>query len=178
MCCLCVIFPFLGIIHGDVHDMNIIVNVQDGKLHRIRQDGQAQTSAKQTFGIIDFGDISLSCYVFEISMVIRDAIVDVKTMDTIEIAGHILAGYVKHRTLNSVEWRVLFVCILVALCQYVVLGEHEYKLQPDNEYTKLGADDAWVQLQLLHNMDESHVLQKWTSLLSSRYGIVIDAGNT
>ncbi|XP_033750897.1 hydroxylysine kinase-like [Pecten maximus] len=165
-----------GIIHGDIHDMNIIVNIRDGKLRPIYQPNQEpgdSDSVKKTFGLIDFGDVSFSRYVFEVSMVIRDTITDVKTIDPVEIAGHFLAGYLKHRPLNSVEVDVLFVCIQAALCQYIVLGEYEYKLQPDNAYTKLGAEDAWKQLQVLQKLDKSQVLQTWSTLLSSSYNLVI-----
>ncbi|OWF44467.1 hydroxylysine kinase-like [Mizuhopecten yessoensis] len=164
-----------GIIHGDIHDMNIIIHVENGKIRPIHQPAKETDSdrVKNTFGIIDFGDVTFSKYVFEVSMVIRDAIVDVKSMDPIEIAGHFLGGYLKHRLLNCAELDVLFVCILVALCQYGVLGEHEYKLQPDNEYTKLGAEDAWKHLEVLQKMDKLHVIKTWSTLLSSTYDLVL-----
>ncbi|XP_069137331.1 hydroxylysine kinase-like [Argopecten irradians] len=165
-----------GIIHGDIHDMNIIVNAKDGKLHPINQSGKDTTdsgSVKNLFGIIDFGDATYSRFVFEVSMVIRDAITAVKSMDPVETSGHFLGGYLRHRSLSSDEFDVLFVCIQVALCQYVVLGEHEYRLQPDNAYTKLGAEDAWKQLQVLQQMDKSNVVRTWSTLLSSTYNLVI-----
>ncbi|XP_060084139.1 hydroxylysine kinase-like [Ylistrum balloti] len=164
-----------GIIHGDIHDMNIIINEDEGKLRPIYQSNQELTSysVKSKFGVIDFGDVSFSRYVFEVSMVIRDAITDVKSMGPVEIAGHVLGGYLKHRSLNRTEFDVLYVCIQVALCQYIILGEYEFKLQPDNEYTKLGSEDAWKQLQALQEMDKSQVLQTWSVLLSSTYNLTI-----
>lgn len=57
--------------------------------------------------IIDFGDIQYSCYVFELAIAIMYLMLEVTVMPTLDVGGHILAGYLLHRQLPQQEWEIL-----------------------------------------------------------------------
>lgn len=81
-----------GIIHGDFNEQNILVNSTD-----------KQYEYKVT-GIIDFGDTSLSLYVFELAIAISYMIIQSEDLDT---AGYVIAGYEMIRPIPDNEKRVL-----------------------------------------------------------------------
>ena len=88
-------------IHGDINEQNIIVKEDDNKVYHIS-------------GLIDFGDVQYSCSVFEIAIAIMYVMIEVQTMDSNDAGGHVLAGYLKHRNLTSLEWEILRVsCICI-----------------------------------------------------------------
>ncbi|XP_062621264.1 hydroxylysine kinase-like isoform X2 [Saccostrea cucullata] len=155
-----------GIIHNDIHDLNIIVNYKDGNLHPI-YDAEDNTKRETKFGLIDFNDIAYSPYLFEVAMIIRDLMVDVEDVDSIDIGGHFLNGYKEFCHISDKDLQLLPYCILVGLCQYIVVGESEFQKQPDNEYTRLGADSAWLMLQKLQNVAEEEMTRQWNRILKS-----------
>ncbi|XP_055995638.1 hydroxylysine kinase-like isoform X1 [Ostrea edulis] len=156
-----------GVIHNDIHDLNIIVNYKDGKLHPIYPSccGEVNYAVKAKYGLIDFNDIVLSPYLFEVAMAIRDLMTDVKDIGFLEIGGHFLAGYQGICPISEPELRLLPYCIQAALCQYIVVGESEFQEQPNNEYTRLGADDAWTVLRKLQYITNEEMLGTWKRLL-------------
>ena len=79
-----------------MNEQNIIVNATE-----------ADPSTYHVDGVIDFGDIQHSYFLFELAITIMYQMVDIKTMNPNEVAGHILAGYLKHRTISEDEWSIL-----------------------------------------------------------------------
>lgn len=57
--------------------------------------------------MIDFGDVSFDCYVFELSILVM-AVLTMKS-DCGEVAECIIAGYCSRRPLLEQEWLVLYV---------------------------------------------------------------------
>lgn len=88
-----------GYIHGDFNEQNIIVRATDEDPSNYHIDG-----------VIDFGDIQHTCFVFELAITIMYMMLEVRIMDPNEVAGHILAGYTTHRAITDDEWNILKVC--------------------------------------------------------------------
>ncbi|KAK3098724.1 hypothetical protein FSP39_022403, partial [Pinctada imbricata] len=155
------------IIHGDIHDMNIVVNYHEGQLIDIYPTSQKTTGSevKSVYGIIDFGNVTRSCFIFDIAAVIRDFMVDVTSVDSLHVPAYFLTGYIKHKMLIKEEFDVLFESIMAGFCQYVILGDHELKEQPDNSYVASGAGPAWTQLQKIHHLSRDSVLESWRVIL-------------
>lgn len=180
------VFFIAGVIHGDMHDLNIVVNFHNNKLHPIYANdtttqsnpsdttGTTQSSrtgcakdidVKQKFGIIDFGDSGRSCYIFEIAKVIMDILTCIPGEGIVKIGERFLGGYFdSYQTLSETELDVLPVCIMAGLCQYIVLGEYEFQQQPNNEYVKIGAGEAGIQLKKLLTMNHKDLLRSWKFL--------------
>ena len=83
-----VIINVVGVIHGDYNEQNIIVRDVE---ERDEMDGY------KISGIIDFGDMQRSCYVFEVAITIMYMMVESKIVDPLEVGGHVLAGRGKRR---------------------------------------------------------------------------------
>lgn len=161
-----VIFFYSGVIHNDIHDLNIIVNYKDGKLHKLGCNAR-MNDVKAKYGLIDFNDIACSPYLFEVAMVIRDLMVDMEDISHFEIGAHFLAGYKEEYPISEEELRLLPCCIQVGLCQYIIVGESEFQKQPDNEYTRSGADGAWTMLQILQQSTTASILKSWKEVIDS-----------
>lgn len=85
-----------GVIHGDINEQNVIVEEIDGKWN--------------LKVIIDFGDSSLSYYLFELAIAMMYMILHSKDLDT---GGYVLAGYSSVRKVPDVEFKLLKVsCVL------------------------------------------------------------------
>lgn len=77
-------FTIPGVTHNDIHDLNIIVNYHDGKLQSLECNTE-ENGVKAKFGLIDFNDVAVSPYLFEVAMVIRDLMVDIEDVPHLEI---------------------------------------------------------------------------------------------
>ena len=152
---------FAGITHGDVSDTNLIVNCVDGELKPMCN---SMETANDMFGIIDFGDMCVSCYIFEVAQIIRDFMATTYPTDCYSVAVNFLSGYLKHRPLNEYELDILFITILTALCQYHVIGEFEFKRQPDNEYSRMFSQEASQLIMDYHSASDIFVSNLKTNL--------------
>lgn len=85
-------FTIPGVTHNDIHDLNIIVNYHDGKLQSLECNTE-ENGVKAKFGLIDFNDVAVSPYLFEVAMVIRDLMVDIEDVPHLEIGAYFLTGY-------------------------------------------------------------------------------------
>ncbi|XP_053620459.1 hydroxylysine kinase [Plodia interpunctella] len=110
-----------GVIHGDVNEMNILVAHKPG----------GSESDYRICGIIDFGDIQYSYYVFELAIAMT--YVMLITGDPKD-AGFVLAGYTVNRRLPDDEYRLLKTLISSRLVQSLVLGAYTREQDPNNTY--------------------------------------------
>lgn len=159
-------FTIPGVTHNDIHDLNIIVNYHDGKLQSLECNTE-ENGVKAKFGLIDFNDVAVSPYLFEVAMVIRDLMVDIEDVPHLEIGAYFLTGYTEVSPISAKELQLLPYCIQTGLCQYIVVGESEFQKQPDNEYTRLGADNAWTVLQKLQHITNSDISKTWERIMNS-----------
>ncbi|CAB3225684.1 unnamed protein product [Arctia plantaginis] len=110
-----------GVIHGDVNEMNVIVGLKPG----------SSNSDYRITGIIDFGDIQYSYYVFEVAITMTYMMLI--TGDP-RAGGYVLAGYTVNRRLPDEEYRLLKVLISSRLVQSLVLGAYTREQDPSNAY--------------------------------------------
>ncbi|XP_063834248.1 hydroxylysine kinase [Ostrinia nubilalis] len=109
-----------GVIHGDVNVMNVLVTPKPGS-----------ESEYRVTGIIDFGDIQYSYYVFEVAI----AMTYVMLMTGDPRSGAlVLAGYTVSRRLPDHEYRLLKTLISARLVQSLVLGAYTLEQDPKNIY--------------------------------------------
>lgn len=105
-----------GIIHGDFNEQNILVNLTE------------KPDEYKITGVIDFGDINYSCYVYELA--ITTAYMLLQSGD-ISTGGLVLAGYSMVRNVPEHEKQVLkvrslhflyfFNCLLNKICTFLIL---------------------------------------------------------
>ena len=82
-------------LHGDLNEQNLLVSPNAG--------GQLHIS-----GLLDFGDSHRSALVFELALAVMYLMIDCPAgLPRLDVGGHVLAGYQRHRTLTPAEWRVL-----------------------------------------------------------------------
>ena len=80
-------------IHGDLNELNIIV--------------QETKNADMGFGIIDFGDAHFSCTVFDLAVAMCYMIMECEITTPLDAGGYVLAGFLKHRSLTTLEYSLL-----------------------------------------------------------------------
>lgn len=134
--------------------MNLIVNWKDGQLQpHCKASGNYKV--KDLFGIIDFSDMCVSCYIYEVGQIIRDLMVSTCPDNCYSVAVTFLSGYLKCRKLNQHELNILYFSIMTALCQYYVISEYKFHGQTDNEYAKEGAKEACQLIKAFHSMGDT-----------------------
>ena len=99
---------FSGIIHGDFNEQNILV----------QRKATATYDQYCVHGVIDFGDMHKSYYVFELAILLCYMMLEcIKVnLDPLEGSGFALAGYMTKWKVSSFELKLLrvsFTCSLV-----------------------------------------------------------------
>lgn len=124
--------PVLGVIHGDLHDENIIV--VDRQLDSC--DTFFKNCPIELSGVIDFGDCSESILVEDIVVSIKGFMCSARLKDLclIDTCGYVLAGYHRQIELNHYEQLSLHLLISGAYCQELILNIKSMENQPDNDY--------------------------------------------
>ncbi|MEE8584393.1 MAG: aminotransferase class III-fold pyridoxal phosphate-dependent enzyme, partial [Acidobacteriota bacterium] len=126
-----------SLIHNDVNDYNLLVDLDDGQ---------------EVLGLIDFGDLLCSFTVSELAIACAYAILD--KPDPIEAACHLVAGYHQAFPLTELEIELLLPFICMRLCTSVALSAHQQENEPDNQYLGISQRPAWAMLKRLR--DEVH----------------------
>ncbi|CAH1796023.1 unnamed protein product [Owenia fusiformis] len=185
-------FSIPGIIHGDFHDENIIVQIQTidksnqvkaGSHSKVPNDGQvikhAQFDVSESAndntntndeqyvatGVIDFGDSFRSYFIFEVAIAICYLMIEVTLIDPVDVAGHFLAGYFTHMDLSARELDLLYICIHRAFAQEFVLGSLKYIDDPTNHYLVTSQRNGWKIMRNFWNISKSEVHFKWNCVL-------------
>lgn len=63
-----------------------------------------ENGVKVKFGFIDFNDVVVLLYLFEVVMVIRDLMVDIEDVLFLEIGVYFLIGYIEVFLIFVKEW--------------------------------------------------------------------------
>ncbi|CAL4132454.1 unnamed protein product, partial [Meganyctiphanes norvegica] len=145
-----------GIVHGDFNEQNILVN-----------EDPATASLYHIDGVLDFGDISESCYVFEVSITIMYIMIEVTSLPANDAGGHLLAGYLKHRELTDAEWSILKECIAARFAQSLVMGAYSYEQDPGNEYLLTTAAKGWDVLEAFWRVPKQEIYTRWREIIAS-----------
>ncbi len=114
------------IIHNDGNDHNLIVGAGN---------------AEETFGIIDFGDMTHTCLVFELAVALAYAMMN--KSDPLAAAAQIVSAYHSRNSLTEQEADVLFDLVIMRLCMSVTIAARRYAQYPDNQYILVSQDGAW-----------------------------------
>lgn len=81
-----------GVIHGDFNEHNILVTKTDRPMEY------------KVSGVIDFGDMSYSCYIFELAIAIAYVLLQSEDLDA---GGYVIAGYSTRRNISKYEMDAL-----------------------------------------------------------------------
>lgn len=157
-----------GVIHGDFNTHNILVNKTD-RLNEFKVSG-----------IIDFGDVSYSHYLFELAIAMAYMILQ---SEDIETGGLVIAGYSMIRNIPQEEldvlkvififqfylqWIVLIynhfqVCVAARLCQSLVLGAYTHTQDPENDYVLSTQNAGWKLLFEMWAQPPNVLEELWAS---------------
>lgn len=153
---------FVGIIHGDLNEQNIIVVEVPGQ-----SDVPSNKRVHDVSALLDFSDVTKSYVVFDVAIVISYLTIECDDESQLDVGGHILAGYNVHRKLNSTELSCLKGLICCRLCQSLVFGAHSYAQQPGNEYLLVTSNRGWPLLHKIWTTDEKELLARWQFIIDS-----------
>ncbi|XP_058061167.1 hydroxylysine kinase [Anopheles bellator] len=139
-----------GVIYGDFNEHNIIVNKKatDCKDYEIT-------------GIIDFGDVCYSRYVFELAIAMTYMMLESNDLDT---GGLVIAGYSMIRHIPQHEKDVLRVAVAARLCQSLVLGLYTATVDSNNRYILSTQTRGWSMLEALWNESDKDIQERWANV--------------
>jgi len=148
-----------GVIHGDFNEQNIIV-----------QPSANDKGDYDIHGLIDFGDLQIGAYVFELAIAVcylmLECVKDGSTLDPFEGAQNVLKGYSSVRQVEECELEVLRILVACRLCQSLVMGAYTYSLDPGNEYLLITAKTGWALLERVwKEKSDAEMLACWTSVV-------------
>ncbi|MGH0173312.1 UNVERIFIED_CONTAM: hypothetical protein FKN15_074016 [Acipenser sinensis] len=97
--------------------------------HNVLIEAEARRPQRNRIsGILDFGDMSYGCYVFEVAICIMYMMIE--SEEPLSVGGHVLVGYESIVPLNPEERDALFLLVLARFCQSLVMVHHSVTLQP------------------------------------------------
>ncbi len=123
-----------SVIHNDANDYNVIVN-------------DAKSQPRAVISVIDFGDMLLTCTVFEVAIAAAYALLD--KPDPLASAAQVVAGYHTAYPLTEIEIALLFDLICARLMVSVVNSAQRKRLHPDDPYITISERPAWDALEKL-----------------------------
>ncbi|MDH5402985.1 MAG: aminotransferase class III-fold pyridoxal phosphate-dependent enzyme [Candidatus Heimdallarchaeota archaeon] len=149
-----------SIIHNDLNDYNVIVNLID----QIPQ-----------FGVIDFGDMVYSSTIFELAIAV--AYMSLHVIDPLLHMVLILKSYHQITPLSKEEVSIFYILVSIRLCQSVSISSYTSHIEPENNYLLISQQPAWNTLQILdriHHEFASEFLQYSLGLINYKEVIVND----
>ena len=152
----------IGVIHGDYNEQNILVTSKESL------NSASEGPVYEVNGLLDFGDMMESYYVYEAGMTIMYLSVDSKMVDPLLVGGYVLAGYLSQMALNEVEWSVLKECACARYCQSLVLGAYSLSLDPSNDYVVVTSKTGWDQLRKMWNAPKEWLYSQWQMIIRER----------
>lgn len=144
-----------GPIHGDFNEQNILVTEEEG------QPGKFYLS-----GILDFGDVHINFYLFELAIAICYMMIECQSMNILDAPGHVLAGYNRFRLIPENEFTLLKDCIAARLSQSLVLGAYSYSQNPD-PYLLTTSQRGWQCLKMLWDCPKDELHKRWRDIMNS-----------
>lgn len=140
-------FP-LAIIHDDLNDQNLVVK-------KVNSDYELAA-------ILDFNDLVKSIRIFDIAVFCAYCILnDNCSLKTLDIPKYILKSYCSNIEVSPQELAIIPLTMKARLCQSLVLGAHNYKLNPTNEYLLDTAKTGWPLLEKLHQHNDQDLIKMW-----------------
>ena len=119
-------------------------------------------SYKRRYGIIDYGDVCRSAYIFDLATSVGFFMISANVEDFVEYSRHLIAGYNHSRKLSDQECDVLYLSVCASISRELLLCEYHYQLQSgDNEYLLTSSATGWDVLIKLWSMTKDMVMTKW-----------------
>ncbi|XP_069758946.1 hydroxylysine kinase-like [Narcine bancroftii] len=122
-----------GFIHGDFNDCNILQKPVDSPADQV-EDKAEKISPKAALwisGILDFGDLSYGCLVYELVIAMTYSMIE--RQDCLAFGGHTMAGFESVIPLTDDEREAVFPLVLCRYSQSLVISRHTLLLHPENE---------------------------------------------
>lgn len=111
-------------------------------------------------GILDFGDMHIGYYVYELAIVIVYMMIE--HPNPIEVGGPVLAGWESVLPLNEAEKECLYMLVISRLCQSSVVARYSILLDPENEeYLTVTTKKGVPILHLLWELGKEVVEKVW-----------------
>lgn len=110
-------------------------------------------------GVIDFGDVSFSCHLYEVAIAMSYVIINKYGLPLFDAGGCVLVSYLKHIQLSEFELEQLKVCVCTRLSQSIVMGLITLKANPDNIYNLKHSSRMWEPLEKIWPMDKHDFCQ-------------------
>ena len=123
-----------AVIHNDANRGNVLVD----------------EAGLQVISIIDFGDMLNTWLVVEPAIAATYAMLD--QADPLASAQTLLRGYHQTLPLTTTEISLVFDLICMRLCMSVCICAHQQRLEPDNEYLSIDAQESWDLLAALQGV--------------------------
>ncbi|XP_061180457.1 hydroxylysine kinase-like [Saccostrea echinata] len=149
-----------GMIHGDLNESNIIVKDCPGQ-----DNVPPESRVCDVAAIIDFNDVVLSYLVFDVAICIAYMTIKCHEMDQRDVGGHVLAGYLSERSLNSTEREVMKICVCARIAQSLVMGAYSYYMDPNNTYVLNTATRGWPLINMLWETPKSDIDARWNTII-------------
>lgn len=145
-----------SIIHGDCNGMNIVV------------ERQPTTDSYRVAGLIDFGDASKSCTIFEFGIGLAYVMLNnLKCSNVIDFVGPMIQGYHSILPLTGEEFDVLYYLVLARCVQNAVMGAQCFIAEPWNTYILVDIEKSWMLIDLLLSTKKEVVDRTWKTYMSS-----------
>jgi len=123
-----------AVIHNDANRGNVLVDA----------------AGLQVISIIDFGDMLNSWLVVEPAIAATYAMLG--EADPLASAQTLLRGYHQTLPLTATEISLVFDLMCMRLCTSVCICAHQQRLEPDNEYLSIDAEESWELLDILQGV--------------------------
>ena len=123
-----------AVIHNDANRGNVLVD----------------EAGLQVISIIDFGDMVNSWLVVEPAIAAAYAMLG--QADPLASAQTLLRGYHQTLPLTTTEISLVFDLMCMRLCTSVCICAHQQRLEPDNEYLSIDAQESWELLDELQGV--------------------------
>ncbi|HEX9728707.1 MAG TPA: aminotransferase class III-fold pyridoxal phosphate-dependent enzyme [Gemmatimonadales bacterium] len=125
-----------SVIHNDGNDHNLIVDLSRGDT---------------VVGLIDFGDMVISCTAFEPAVCAAYAMLD--TAEPLVAASEVVSGYHDVMPLTEHEIAILYDAIAARLAISVVMSTYQGIRKPDDPYVTISERPAWEALARWREVD-------------------------
>ena len=123
---------------------------------------QTELPYSMKYGIIDFGDMCSSAYIFDLATTVAYFMLENTVMDFLDAGRHIVDGYQSIKRLVPLEEEVLYLGVCVRYCQHIVYGQMENDAQGGgNGYTVRTNETGWFQLKELWKTPKEIVYNAW-----------------
>ena len=145
-----------SVIHGDFNEQNILCR-------------ENSAGEEEIFSVIDFGDSNYNPLLYELCISIMYMMTKCSLISPNLAGAHVIAGYIQHRELSSLERRLIRTCVAGRYVQSLVMGAYSYSQDPGNEYLLITSKTGWQTLNTFWSLPQAELYAEWDSIISSYF---------